>query len=107
MGKCGVLMDILTQNKEKLSNQTLFYIAREGSNQDQLELTKKVILNKNKISVHNFLSAFLTQDTAKFALENLKNDQELLLDISTRHFTKSYDFLPYLTTALNEILNTE
>jgi hypothetical protein len=88
-------------------NQTLFYIARDGSSSDQLELTKRVILNKDRVSVHNFISSFLTKEIAQFALENLKNDQELLLDIVTRHFTKSYDFLPFLVTALNEILNTD
>jgi hypothetical protein len=61
-------MRVLTQNKEKLTNQTLYYIAKSGSNTDQLELTKKSILNKDRVSIHNYMSTFLSKEVAQHAI---------------------------------------
>ena len=47
-----------------LTNKTLFYLAKGDSNLDRIEMTKKVIQNKDSLSIQNFMESFITVELA-------------------------------------------
>ena len=51
------------------------------------------------------MSAFISEPLAKFTVESLKDNKELLFELATRHFIKSPEYLPYLVESLNLVLN--